>query len=204
MVPTPDELAERRRDANREKILQFAAERLSEHGYGATSLADIAILGELEPAVVTFHFPTKEDLVEAVLRAGLDHANDAVDRALTAIDPGASGAERLSTAISAYLQAISAQHHMTRANIRCYRSVPPVVRRGLAVHMREFVETWTQMIEAGRADGSLRADIEPPVVARMVIAALNSAVTWMHTDDIEGVTRQFCAALLHGIAAPSS
>ncbi len=201
MVPTPDELAERRRDASREKILQVAAERLSEHGYGATSLSDVSMLSGLEQTVVNFHFPTKEDLVEAVLKTGLDHAVAAIDQALAQLDRQATGAERIEVAIGAYLHAISDQHHMTRANIRCYRSVPPVVRRGLAVYMRAFVRTWTDLLEAGRADGSLRADLDPGIVARMIIAALNSAVTWMRSADIDSVAEQFSAALLHGVAA---
>ncbi len=201
MVPTPDELAERRRDASREKILQVAAERLSEHGYGATSLSDVSMLSGLEQTVVNFHFPTKEDLVEAVLKTGLDHAAAAIDQALAQLDQQATGAERIEVAIGAYLHAISDQHHMTRANIRCYRSVPPVVRRGLAVYMRAFVRTWTDLLEAGCADGSLRADLDPGIVARMIIAALNSAVTWMRSADIDSVAEQFCASLLHGVAA---
>jgi AcrR family transcriptional regulator len=201
MVPTPDELAERRRDASREKILQVAAERLSEHGYGATSLSDVSMLSGLEQTVVNFHFPTKEDLVEAVLKTGLDHAVAAIDQALAQLDQQATGAERIEVAIGAYLHAISDQHHMTRANIRCYRSVPPVVRRGLAVYMRAFVRTWTDLLEAGCADGSLRADLDPGIVARMIIAALNSAVTWMRSADIDSVAEQFSASLLHGVAA---
>ncbi len=200
MVPTPDEVAERRRDASRERILQVAAERLSEHGYGATSLSDVSMLSGLEQTVVNFHFPTKEDLVEAVLKTCLDHAATAIDQALGQLQPGASGADRIETAISAYLHAISDQHQMTRANIRCYRSVPPVVRRGLSIYMRAFVRTWTDLLEAGRADGSLRADLDPDIIARMIIAALNSAVTWMRSADIDSVAQQFSAALLHGVA----
>lgn len=199
MVPTPDELAERRRDASRARILQVAADRLAEHGYAATSLADVAILGALEQTVVNFHFPTKEDLVEAVLKTGIDHSKAAIDSAVAELASDATGADRIEAAISAYLRAISDQRNMTRANIRCYRSVPPVLRRGLSVHMREFVETWTELLESGRSDGSLRPDLDPPVVARMIIAALNASVTWMLPDDIENVTEQFGRALLTGV-----
>ena len=141
-----EELAGRRREADRVQILDIAAERFADHGYGATSLADIAILGGVEPTVVNFHFPTKEDLVEAVLRAGIDHALAAMDDAMSADAPAADGAEALGRSMGAYLRAVTANQHMTRANIRCYRSVPPVVRRGLAVHMRDFVDTWIALI----------------------------------------------------------
>lgn len=198
MTDPAEDHIRRRRLGDRNRILEIAAERLAEHGYNATSLADIAILGGVEASVVSFHFPTKEDLVEAVLRAGIDHALDAIDRALA--DGAGSGADRLGRAMEAYLEAVSANQHMTRANIRCYRSVSPVLRRGLAVHTRGFVDRWISLIAAGQQDGSLRDDVDASVVARMVIAALNSAVTWMHAEDIGDVARQFRATLLDGLS----
>ena len=45
----------------------------------------------------------------------------------------------------------------------------------------------------------MRSDVEAPVVARMVIAALNSAVTWMRPADIDAVAEQFRSVLLDGL-----
>lgn len=198
VASSTDNVTDRRRDADRTKILQAAAERLAEHGYGATSLADVALLSQVEPAVVSFHFPTVEDLVEAVLRAGIDHARTAIDQALEDTPAGSTGADRLGVAIDAYLRSISERQHMTRANIRCYRSVPPVLRRGLAVHMREFVETWCELLEAGRTDGSLQPDLQPEMVARVLIAALNSTVT-AGSSQIDNTAAQLKLVLLDGL-----
>ena len=200
MVSSSDNLTNRRRDANRTRILDSAAERLAEHGYGATSLADVALLAQVDPAVVSFHFPTVEDLVEAVLRAGIDHARSTIDEALAAAPSADTGAERLAIAMNAYLRAISERQHVTRANIRCYRSVPPVVRRGLAVHMREFVETWSELLEAGRADNSLHRELQPGLVARVLIAALNSTVT-ADPSEIDTTADQLRLVILEGIRA---
>lgn len=198
MAATSDEIAEQRREQTRDEIIQTAAKRLADNGYEATSLSDVAMLTGIEPATVAFHFPTKEDLVEAVLRAGVDHARSLIGGALTTLPSDATSADRLEIAIGAYLQAISQNQHVTRANIRCYRSVPPVLRRGLGVHMREFVETWTELLQAGKADGSLRADVDVPVVARMLIASLNSTITWK-SDDLDATTTQVRTALLNGL-----
>lgn len=198
MPESPDQIAAGRREMARDNIIGVAAKRLADNGYQATSLSDVAMLANVEPATVAFHFPTKEDLVEAVLRAGVDHARSLINGALTALEPGATAADRLEVAIGAYLQAISQNQHVTRANIRCYRSVPPVLRRGLSIHMREFVETWTELLEAGKTDGSLRADIDVPVCARMLIAALNSTITW-RSDDLDATTQQVRTVLLNGL-----
>jgi AcrR family transcriptional regulator len=201
MAETPPDQIDRRKGMNREKILDAAAERLAEHGYGATSLSDIAMLTGVDPAMVSFHFPTVEDLVDAVLRAGIDFAKREIDAALAPLGSTASGADRLAKAMGAYLHAIRSHQHVTRANIRCYRSVPPVVRRGLAVHMREFVEIWSELLEAGSADGSLRADIDPDLNARVMIAALNSTVTQSTAADLAHVTTQLTSTLLEGLQA---
>lgn len=194
-----EEFAQRRRSSDLEKILTVAAERLADHGYNATSLADIAILGEMEPSVVTFHFPSREDLVDAVLRAGISDATDAIRSALDDLPDEASGATRLTAAMSAYLTEVNANRHMTRANVRCYQSVPRVVRRALRVYMADFVSLWETLIRDGQADGTIRNDVDPPAAARMVIAALNSSVTWMPNDPGGNVLRQFPAMLMSGL-----
>ena len=102
--------------------------------------------------------------------------------------------------MDAYLRAISEHRHVTRANIRCYRTVPPVLRRGLAVHMREFVETWTELLDAGRNDGSLHQELQSALVARVLIAALNSTVT-ADPGSIDTTAAQLRLVLLEGIKA---
>ncbi len=195
-----EDFAERRRSSDLEKILEVAARRLADHGYNATSLADIAILGDVEPSVVTFHFPSREDLVDAVLRTGIEDATAAITSALDELPDDTTGSARLTVAMTAYLTAVNANRHMTRANIRCYQSVPRVVRRALRVYMRRFVKLWIDLVESGQQDGTIREDIDPPLAARMIIAALNSSVTWVGDAPTPETLDQFPTMLMSGLS----
>lgn len=72
---------------NREKVLRAAQEAFAESGYGVP-LDDIAARAGVGPGTVYRHFPSKEELFEAVVTARIrDLINDARDRSGDA-DPG--------------------------------------------------------------------------------------------------------------------
>jgi len=59
-----------RSDERRSQILLAAAELFSKHGYGGTSIRDIADLVGLLPGSIYHYFPAKEDLFVAVHKEG--------------------------------------------------------------------------------------------------------------------------------------
>ena len=72
---------------NREKVLRAAREAFAASGYGVP-LDDIAARAGVGPGTVYRHFPSKEELFEAVVTARVqDLVSDARDRARDA-DPG--------------------------------------------------------------------------------------------------------------------
>lgn len=56
---------------NRERILEVAREAFTQHGADAT-LDDIARRAELGPGTLYRHFPTRDDLIEAVYRSQVE------------------------------------------------------------------------------------------------------------------------------------
>jgi AcrR family transcriptional regulator len=58
-------LRERKKQRTRELIAETALELFSEHGYQATTVADIAALAEVSERTVFGYFPTKEDILFA-------------------------------------------------------------------------------------------------------------------------------------------
>ena len=59
---------------SREEILKAAAEVLSQKGYEAATMKDIASEVELTAASLYYHFRNKEELILAVLETGVHHA----------------------------------------------------------------------------------------------------------------------------------
>ena len=198
----------RKGERSRMRILDAAARLLSCRGYAATTLTDIAGAAEMQAGSLYYHFDSKDAIVEEVLRVGIDHARDAIDAALEALGPDASGSDRLAETIVAYVNCIVAASSFTVANIRCYNESPPHTRENLTVPLREFANLWVDLISEGQADGSLRADTNAKVLARLMISGLNSLASWYRPSGelrLDDLARQFADMVLSGLTpAPST
>ena len=78
MAPLPERSAARPRrvgrppgrhpGVTRERILDVAEELFANNGYNGTSLRDVARSAELQTAAIGYHYPTKEELFDTVIR----------------------------------------------------------------------------------------------------------------------------------------
>ncbi|WP_419933291.1 TetR/AcrR family transcriptional regulator [Candidatus Poriferisodalis sp.] len=192
----------RKGERSRMRILDAAARLLSCRGYAATTLTDIAAAAEMQAGSLYYHFDSKDAIVEEVLRVGIDHARNAIDASLVALGPDAQGSERLAEAIVAYVNCIVAESSFTVANIRCYNESPPHTREQLTSALREFTDLWVGLLAEGQADGSLRDDTNPKVLARLMISGLNSLASWYRPGGplrLDDLARQFAGMVLHGL-----
>ena len=192
----------RKGERSRMRILDAAARLLSCRGYAATTLTDIAGAAEMQAGSLYYHFDSKDAIVEEVLRVGIDHARNAIDASLAALGPDAQGADRLAEAIVAYVNCIVAESSFTVANIRCYNESPPQTREQLTSALRDFTDLWVGLLAEGQADGSLRDDTNPKVLARLMISGLNSLASWYRPGGelrLDDLARQFAAMVLHGL-----
>tara|TARA_B100000470_G_scaffold187143_1_gene152782 strand:+ start:308 stop:931 length:624 start_codon:yes stop_codon:yes gene_type:complete len=205
MTPTqlaPDRI--RKGERTRTRILDAAADVLARKGYAAATLTEIAAVAKMQAGSLYYHFDSKDAIVEEVMRVGIDHARDAIRAGLSAAGQDASGHDRLTVAVVAYVTAITIDSDFTQANIRCFEESPEATREHLAVALREFANGWVRLVESGQRDGSLRDDVEARVIARMTIAAMNSVVSWWRPDrelDIDGVARMFATTMVDGLAS---
>ncbi|MFG1922768.1 TetR/AcrR family transcriptional regulator [Cryptosporangium sp. NPDC048952] len=74
---------------NRALLLAAAADEFAEHGVDA-SVADIARRAGVGKGTVFRHFPTKDDLVAAIVRSRVEELNAVAEELLTADEPGAA------------------------------------------------------------------------------------------------------------------
>ncbi|WP_138442006.1 TetR/AcrR family transcriptional regulator [Sinomonas susongensis] len=68
---------------NRDRIVEVARGLFRAKGYDAVSMDEVAKAAEVGTGTLYRHFPTKEELYDAVLEAWADRVNGAVDRALS-------------------------------------------------------------------------------------------------------------------------
>src|ERR1700752_1937818 len=119
---------ETKSDRTRQKILDAAALLFRRHGYASVTLKDIAARADMQAGSLYYHFDTKEELVEAVLAVGVDHAHAATREAVRVLGPGADPLARLRAAIAAHLCVVLSEGAYASANLRILGQVPEAIR----------------------------------------------------------------------------
>ena len=180
----------RRVDARRnlQAIVQAAARMLADDP--RVSMQEIAVAAGLHRATVHRHFPSRDDLVRAVL----EHAYDESDRALEAIlaEPSAKARDQLERFVDAMLE-IGDRWRTYR-----YTGVTPEVQR-----RREALGSPLRALVAkAQEEGSVRTDMASDLVATALGGSVNAALTRMADGSL--TRAQATAFVLQVITDPSA
>ena len=165
-------------DRTRQRILDAAASAFQRRGYASVTLKDIATLAELQAGSLYYHFDTKEDLVEAVLEAGVEGALAGTRQAVEALGPSADPLARLRAAIAAHLRVVLVEGAYASANIRMLSQVPDAIRERHLKRQREYGAFWRSLFKEAAAVGAIRPGLDLSVVRMLALGALNWSVEW--------------------------
>ena len=151
-----------RADARRnyDRIVEVAREVFREQGYDA-SLDEIAKRAGVGPGTLYRHFPTRENLLDAVMQSWVDRVNETVEKALA---HEGSDRELLLRWFDDYVALISL-HRGGPAKITSAMGDPnsPILTK-----CRVLSSANDRVIERLRADGALRDGVETIQVCRLV------------------------------------
>ena len=158
----------------RAQLLSEAEILIRSRGYSGFSYADLSSAVGIRKASIHHHFPTKTDLAVALLDAygaryarGLDVIMANSDDALARIDAYAAF----------YLQGVEKGLGCLCAALAAeLETLPAALRADLAGFFAAHIAWIEQVLRAGQANGTVRADIEPAPAARMIIATLEGAL----------------------------
>ena len=190
-------------NATRQRILDAAAKVFRDKGYAGARLADIAAAAGLRGAgSIYYHFPSRDALVEEVLRAGVAHTVEFVRGAVDALPAQASPGERVRTAMRAHLLCVLSIGDYTSANIRIFGQVPAGIRRKHLVAQRRYGAYFRQLLEAAQAAGEIRADVDLSVIRMLAFGAMNWSVEWFDAkgSGAERVADEFVGMVFRGIS----
>ena len=189
----------RRRDRQRDAILRAAARLFRERGFADTGMRDIAAAADLSAANLYHYFDVKNDL--------LFYCQDrALDRMLAAVDAARresrSAAERLRVVFTAHLQTLLDEIEGATAHLQI-DSLPPKLRDAIVKKRDSYERALRRLIADGIKSGEL-VDMDPAIVARAMLGAMNWTVTWFRPDGPEtaaAVGEVISRFLVRGIAA---
>jgi len=186
----------------RELILSTAAEMFARRGLRATTVRAIADAVGVFSGSLYHHFPSKDAILDEVLRRYLEEIRA---RYAVVLASGKRPADCLHDLIVTSLAVAEEQPYATAI----YQNEAQYLRemRGFGdvqAAAATIQQTWLQVIEAGVADGSFRSDIPAWVFYRLIRDAVWLSVRWHRPDGpystgqlAEDVTSLF----LHGFAA---
>jgi len=152
-----------------DRILAAAARLFAEHGFEAVSMNTIADAAGVSKANVFHHFKSKNELYVAVLqhacRDASEHLND-FDQTHTPL------ADRLTRFARSHLQSLLDNEQVTRLSLR--ELLRDSSRYGQELAEKVYGEKFSRFVavlRAGQQAGELRADIDPAVVAIVLLGA---------------------------------
>jgi AcrR family transcriptional regulator len=153
---------------NRERILEVAKVAFTRSGANA-SLDDIAKQAGVGPGTLYRHFPTREELLQAVYRSELEKLAAAELKFAQTMAP----IEALRAWLLLFVDAIAAK-----------ALIAPALNTLLGDHKKVFAASYAQMQEAIRAlvkraikSGDIRKDLDPMDLIRALVGVANVTTT---------------------------
>ncbi|MGY5048402.1 helix-turn-helix domain-containing protein [Streptomyces sp. 900105755] len=177
---------------NRKKILDAAREQITLHGPD-TGMDEIAAAAGVAVGTLYRHFPTKTDLVAAVIAEHTTHLAEAAEAAHERLATGARAVDEITDFLARVTEA-TATNHAVKAAARALGADPvdrdAEARAGAAL---------AALIQAGQADGDIHQDVtvddiyllfstaptsQPPAArARWLTLVLTGLTTHTRTGD---------------------
>jgi AcrR family transcriptional regulator len=158
---------------DQQSVLLVAVDVFNRHGYDATSMGVLAESLGISKSAIYHHVPSKGEL----LNLALEHALGGLEAILAepGADSGNAGA-RLEFVLRRTIAVLVDRLPFVTLLLRL-RGNTEIERKALE-RRRNFDHQVAELVSAARDEGSLRKDIDPRTVTRLVFGTVNSLVEW--------------------------
>jgi len=188
--------ARRRGNSRLPQLLDEAARAFASRGFAAASVREIVGPIGMLPGSLYCHFATKEALLVAVYKEGVERISAALDAAVA--KPSGPWA-RLEAACVAHLASLLDQTDYSQVVIRVRPSDAPAVADELVALRDAYEQRWAALIAGLPLDRSVsRSDLR-----LFLLGALNWSQTWYRDDGASSpakIARRFVGLLRSGLA----
>jgi TetR/AcrR family transcriptional regulator, cholesterol catabolism regulator len=186
----------------RSRILDAAAHVLSVKGYAGTRLSDVADYAELQAPAIYYYFPSREDLIEEVMYAGIADMRKHLQEALDALAPDTSPINKILAAVEAHLRHQLELSDYASASIRNSGQIPERLRARQLKEEAAYGRIWRRLFEEARADGQLRSELDARLAQLLVIGALNWCAEWFDPkrSSVDTIVSNAQVLVRHGLS----
>jgi AcrR family transcriptional regulator len=160
-----------------ESLLAVAVAVFNERGYEATSMDELALRAGVTKSAIYHHVPGKEEL----LRLAVDRALDGLF-AVTREPEATTGPaiDRLEHVVRGSVQVLTAELPFVTLLLRVRGNTD--VERAALQRRREFDHVVRDLVRAAEREGSVRPDVDPAVISRLLFGTVNSLTEWYRPD----------------------
>lgn len=176
-----------RGESKRQQILDAAAKVLARRGYAATQLSEIAQQAETQPGSLYYHFESREDLIEEVLRQGVTLSFARAVAVVDSLPAGASALDRLAAALRAHLKFQLVESDYARAAVRSIGQYPEDMWSRVNAKFRAYGKFFDRMIAAAVKAGELDPAVDRSALRMLILGAANWAPEWYRREGASSV-----------------
>ena len=156
---------------DQQTVLRRAVEVFNRQGYDGTSMGDLARELGVGKSALYHHVPGKEALLSQALDEALDGLTAVLDR-----PAGTTAYERLRAAVRDSVRVLV--EHLPAVTLLLRVRGNSEVELAALRRRREIDDRLAALVSAAAAEGSLRADLPPDLVSRLLFGMVNSLVEW--------------------------
>jgi AcrR family transcriptional regulator len=156
---------------DQQTVLRRAVEVFNRQGYDGTSMGDLARELGVGKSALYHHVPGKEALLSQALDEALDGLTAVLDR-----PAGATAYDRLRAAVRDSVRVLV--EHLPAVTLLLRVRGNSEVEVAALRRRRQIDDRLAALVSAAAAEGSLRADLPPDLVSRLLFGMVNSLVEW--------------------------
>lgn len=160
----------------RSAILVAAARICARDGFGGASLREIADEAGIKKGLLTYYFPTKDDLVFEVITRLHRRFDDAAESWIA--DGAMSPVDRLVRSLEGHVTVVLEHPDEVLVESECSRQLSPDRQRSLAEGRRRYEGRLVELVEECRASTPLD-DLPTPVLVSTALCVMNSTHQWL-------------------------
>lgn len=164
--------------ATRRRVLDAASRVLMDNGYAGTRLGDIAEYADLQAGSLYYYFDSKEQLVEEVLRYGVQFTHAHVRTAVDQLPEDAPAGARLEAGVNAHLESMLELGDLAPAHVRTFNQIPTAMQERLRPARRAFGGFWAELVEGAIDAGEVRDDIDPYTLRLFIVNSIERVSEW--------------------------
>jgi len=152
-------------------VLRRAVEVFNRQGYDGTSMGDLARELGVGKSALYHHVPGKEALLSQALDEALDGLTAVLER-----PAGTTAYDRLRAAVRDSVRVLV--EHLPAVTLLLRVRGNSEVEVAALRRRRQIDDRLAALVSAAAAEGSLRADLPPDLVSRLLFGMVNSLVEW--------------------------